>query len=280
MKRVIIYLVLVMSFTMAYSTTTAYADEAVSVTIDGVPQYFEVPAIIHLGRTMLPLRGISEAMGFSVEFDEATNTATLTRYQAVITHQVNTNVMVINGVPRTFDVPSIIHDGRTLVPVRMITEAAGSDIQWNPTTRTAAIITLVDDHVQFAGEQPATQHFVLLGGVTQNNELIVDTFLTNTGRHAPYSASPIYEADTSMPPRNIPISPDAEIRIQSLPSSNGLNPDDIINGWPVDVATLKLRINEMDDLLSWQSYEFVTMGTFEIRIENNQVVLIQEQYHP
>jgi hypothetical protein len=118
----------------------APAANSVSVTINGIPQIFDVPPQIIDGRTMLPLRAIGEAMGMTVNFDVATNTATLTDSTGLnISHVINTNVFNVNGSALSFDVPSTIVDGRTLVPVRMIAEATGADVDWDNATRTAKI---------------------------------------------------------------------------------------------------------------------------------------------
>jgi hypothetical protein len=118
----------------------ATSDE-VRVTIDGVLQSFEVAPRIIDGRTMLPLRAIGEALGMNVRFATETNTATLTTDDATITHVIHTSQITVNGETSSFDVPSTIIDGRTLVPMRMLAEAIGAEVSWNPDTRTAAVVT-------------------------------------------------------------------------------------------------------------------------------------------
>jgi hypothetical protein len=90
---------------------------------------------------MLPLRAIGEALGMVVDFDSATSTVTLTAPNLNITHVIHTTQISVNGVTQNFDVSSTIIGGRTLVPLRMLAEAIGADVQWNSATRTAAITT-------------------------------------------------------------------------------------------------------------------------------------------
>ena len=49
----------------------------------------------------------------------------------------------VNGNALTFDQPPIIDDGRTLVPLRVIFEALGASVEWEPSTQT---ITAVKDN--------------------------------------------------------------------------------------------------------------------------------------
>jgi hypothetical protein len=47
--------------------------------------------------------------------------------------------LVLNGKPLTSDVPAIIMDGRTLLPVRALSEALGTDVTWDGETYTASL---------------------------------------------------------------------------------------------------------------------------------------------
>jgi len=44
--------------------------------------------------------------------------------------------IIVNGAALTFDQPPIIQDGRTLVPLRVIFEALGADVNWEQSTQT------------------------------------------------------------------------------------------------------------------------------------------------
>jgi hypothetical protein len=90
---------------------------------------FEVAPQIINDRTMLPLRGISEALGMAVDFDSATNTAYMTADGLQVIHVIHTNIVTVNSAVMTFDVSSTVVDGRTLMPVRMLAEAIGADVE-------------------------------------------------------------------------------------------------------------------------------------------------------
>ena len=134
---------LILSLTVVFAMLpiSLMASDAVNVAINGEAFYAEIPAQIINNRTMLPLRAIAEALGLTVEHDEATNAAILTAEDTLITHVIGTNIFLVNGQVRYFDTNSIIVQDRTLVPVRMIAEATNANVQWSEPTRTAVILS-------------------------------------------------------------------------------------------------------------------------------------------
>ena len=83
------------------------------------------PFINEDGRTMVPLRPISENMDADVSWDRGTSTATITRPGLVITFTAGSNVMRLNGVAVQMDTVPVIIDGYMRVPIRFVAEAFG-----------------------------------------------------------------------------------------------------------------------------------------------------------
>ncbi|MCD8100581.1 MAG: leucine-rich repeat protein [Oscillospiraceae bacterium] len=100
--------------------------------------YEQNPEIID-NRTLVPLRAIFEAMGADVEWDQSTQTATSTRGGTTVKITIGANEMYKNGSAVAVDVPAQIINNRTMVPVRVIAEAFGADVQWNQNGRTVLI---------------------------------------------------------------------------------------------------------------------------------------------
>jgi hypothetical protein len=111
----------------------------------------DVPAILLNGRTMVPIRVVSEAFGANVEWDSVQYTV-LIETDGIMTAQedikpmgstyfkgMKTVNLVVGGKLINSDVPAVIVNGRTMVPLRVIGEVLGADILWNQNTYTVSL---------------------------------------------------------------------------------------------------------------------------------------------
>lgn len=131
MKR-LLSLVLV----LALMTTTA---AAVELYVDTNLVETDTPPTVVDGRTLVPVRAIFEAIGATVEWDNATRTATGVRGETTVTIQIDNTTAYVNGEAKTLDVPAQLINGRTMVPARFISEAMGCEVTWYQKTQTAAV---------------------------------------------------------------------------------------------------------------------------------------------
>lgn len=92
--------------------------------------YNQNPELLQ-SRTLVPLRSIFEAMGAEIEWDDVSKTATAKRGGVEVRIQIGATQMQKNGSAVSLDVPAQIVNSRTMVPVRVIAEAFGADVQWN-----------------------------------------------------------------------------------------------------------------------------------------------------
>jgi hypothetical protein len=112
----------------------------VSVMVNGQPLQSDVKPFVNAdGRTMLPVRAIAEALGATVQWDEATQTATLTLGEKTVKVTIGQNSLLVDGNPVSMDTAAAIKDGRTLLPVRAIGEALGAQVGWDEQTQTVKL---------------------------------------------------------------------------------------------------------------------------------------------
>lgn len=122
-------------------TVPAVAAEGDSVTVYSNGNQVKDKGIIVEGRTLVPVRGVFEYMGYDVEWDNSTKTATLTNNNkgTVITLTNGENSFTVDGKTITPDVPQQIIDSRFMLPLRAIGEAVDAEVEWNTESKTAYI---------------------------------------------------------------------------------------------------------------------------------------------
>ncbi len=110
-----------------------------NITYNGNKIDSDVPPYVKDGRTLAPIRAILEALGMTVSWDDATQTATAVKADVTISVTINSNIAIVNGEQKTLDVPAEITNGRTFVPVRFFGEALGMTVDWDGYTKTVII---------------------------------------------------------------------------------------------------------------------------------------------
>ncbi len=111
--------------TLQIGSRTAYKDKQAL--------QLDAPPMIVQGRTLVPLRFIAEAMGSKVDWIAASKEIVITTGDRTIQLQVGSKIATINKKDSVeLDVPPMIVQGRTLVPLRFIAEVLGGEVQWFP----------------------------------------------------------------------------------------------------------------------------------------------------
>lgn len=140
MKHIRKILCFIISINMFFGVLPVHAyDQPINVIIDGQNISFDVPPQIINERTMVPLRAIFEALGANVNWDQSTQTITSMKNDTWVSLTINEQYMYVNGNIITLDSRACIVDGRTLVPVRAVSEAYGTIVDWNGDTNTVII---------------------------------------------------------------------------------------------------------------------------------------------
>ncbi|WP_211184704.1 stalk domain-containing protein [Paenibacillus lemnae] len=79
-------------------------------------------------RTMVPLRFISESIGARVAWNQASSTATITQAGKEIKITLGSKTVLVNGKKSALDAPAEYKQGRTFVPLRLISETLGKKV--------------------------------------------------------------------------------------------------------------------------------------------------------
>ena len=112
----------------------------ITVLINGSKVEFDQKPVIIEDRTLVPLRAIFEGLGAEVLWDGDTQTVTAIKDNTKITLQIGSAEMYIGSDIKALDVPAMLLGGRTMVPVRAVSEAFGCAVNWVEATQTVVII--------------------------------------------------------------------------------------------------------------------------------------------
>jgi hypothetical protein len=128
-------------FTLA---TVAFASLAfsqqITVSVNGNNVSFNGQGPVMSGdRVLVPLRGVLEQMGATVQWDPQTQTVRAFRKHTDVKLTIGQNTAAVNGQPVNLDVPASIINGSTMVPLRFVSEALGEDVNWNAPSNTVTI---------------------------------------------------------------------------------------------------------------------------------------------
>ncbi|KNY27065.1 copper amine oxidase N-terminal domain-containing protein [Pseudobacteroides cellulosolvens] len=100
------------------------------------------PAIID-GRVLVPLRAIAESLGATVEWIASDKLIRIKLYDKVVELVLDSKTALKNGQKINLDVPAKVISGRTLVPVRFISESFSRTVEWHPYNEKLNVLAII-----------------------------------------------------------------------------------------------------------------------------------------
>lgn len=144
----------------------AYPLDPIKIFIDGKQLITEVPPLIMNDITMVPLRAISEGLGMNVDWNNANREVIIYDKDNALpvslakgSREDSPIKISLNGQQLDTGLPPVIVDGRTLVPLRAISEGLGMDVQWDEIKR--EVIIKSQNYVLPPVENPAPTDYSL-----------------------------------------------------------------------------------------------------------------------
>lgn len=134
------------------------------------------------GRTVVPLRSIFEKLGASVKWDAANREVGIASAGTNVRLPVHRPYAYVNDEKTALDVPALLVDNRTYVPVRFIVEALGAQVEWVASERTVKI-TYVPKTVQVQAMAEESQPIEQENGPARQpiNEILVENRVEKEG---------------------------------------------------------------------------------------------------
>lgn len=146
MKRLLWYMIVICISVGCY-IPNVYAYQ-VQVEVDGRAMTFpdELPYVdAATNLTMVPAKFVSEKLGATVKWNRALNQILFSYKKDTIALGIGDNHAVVNGKTVTFGGGALVKNGRTMVPLRFISEAFHAQVEWQPKQSQVSIMTAVSN---------------------------------------------------------------------------------------------------------------------------------------
>lgn len=112
-------------------TGAAHAQNAPRLVLNDQPLRTQIAPVTQQGRVLVPLRDIFENLGARVRYDDFSRTISARRGATVVEMRLGSRRAQVNGATVFLDVPATTVYGRTLVPLRFVSEALGAQVGFN-----------------------------------------------------------------------------------------------------------------------------------------------------
>ena len=113
--------------------------QEIVVYVDEKKVAFDVEPVQENDRVLVPMRGVFEALGAKVDWEEGRNTAIAEKDGTVIEVTIGSHQMLKNGEEIELDTAARMEGDRTLVPLRAVSEALGAKVEWEELLQTVYI---------------------------------------------------------------------------------------------------------------------------------------------
>ncbi|MGI6226505.1 MAG: stalk domain-containing protein, partial [Peptococcales bacterium] len=136
-------IIIFLGFALNFGTPFVGVAADIKLVIDQQQVNVAPAPVIQNGRTLVPVRLVSEELGAVVNWDEATRTVHITKGNRSVLLRLDNRLVDFteNGV-NTYslcDVPPQLINNRTFVPLRLVSNALGVNVDWEGATRTVSV---------------------------------------------------------------------------------------------------------------------------------------------
>lgn len=147
MKKAFFAVTSILILLAPHASLAAKPNAEIKIIIDNKELKMDVNPVIENGRTLVPFRPLFEALGLNVKWDgknkgiyadTKTKNGSFIKYISLIVGEKDA-VISNYGKSSVLDVPPVIKDGRTMVPLRFVSEALDMDVKWDEVNKLISV---------------------------------------------------------------------------------------------------------------------------------------------
>ncbi len=140
LKKMMMIITMVFAIT-TLNSTVGVAEMPLRVVVNGDKVSFPdaQPFIDANGRTQVPVRFVSEALGAKVDWKGDTQKVTVALNSRNVVLTIGLKKYEINNKSYQMDTVALLQESRTFVPIRFVSEALGASVVWDQATKSVYI---------------------------------------------------------------------------------------------------------------------------------------------
>ncbi|MDO7905009.1 N-acetylmuramoyl-L-alanine amidase family protein [Paenibacillus sp. JX-17] len=120
-------------------------------------------------KVMIPIRVVSENLGYNVGWDQNSKIVTIQSENTTITMTVGVSQADVSGQKVALDAAPVLRGGTTLVPLRFVGEQMGLKVSWDNTSKSVYLITQNN-----SGENTPVSDLAMVKGISfSDNRLLI-----------------------------------------------------------------------------------------------------------
>lgn len=132
-----------------YNIFSYAVENPIIVEVNNKQIMFDVKPVIIEGRVLIPIKSVVDVLNCEVNWDPDFKEVTITKGSLIIGMYIGDNYAYTNSGSVELDVPPIILNGRTMVPLKAISDLLGAEIKWESSKRLVSIFSDIDDEIFF-----------------------------------------------------------------------------------------------------------------------------------
>ncbi|MBU5345558.1 N-acetylmuramoyl-L-alanine amidase family protein [Paenibacillus lautus] len=127
------FVMMLIVFLLAFPKSGEASSSNAAIFLDGEPLNLSsgVQVANMKGNVMIPIRVVSENLGFKVGWEKASQTVTVENSEKTVRMVVGSHQAELNGAQVDLNLPPVLNGKSTLVPLRFVSEQMGLDVKWD-----------------------------------------------------------------------------------------------------------------------------------------------------
>lgn len=140
MNRILFILTVMLVTIIGLFPIHASALTRLDIRINDIRLEFESDPYLEDGTTMVPLKAVTQALGATeILWEQENQQVTIIYGETAIVLQIDSLIYWVNDEERILEVAPNLVEGRTMVPLRMIAQELGCEVNWNAHFNTVEI---------------------------------------------------------------------------------------------------------------------------------------------